>query len=98
MQEMLKEVEYCRKTISTKFKKPIQMTDEKEILLRQVEQCHICGQKYKEMEKEIRVRDHCHITGCTAEKFKLQKSLSCLLFSIISVGTIPILLCRKLGP
>ena len=67
MQEMLKEVEYCRKTISTKFKKPIQMTDEKEILLRQVEQCHICGQKYKEMEKEIRVRDHCHITGCTAE-------------------------------
>ena len=67
MQEMLKEVEYCRKTISTKFKKPIQMTDEKEILLRQVEQCHICGQKYKEMEKEIRVRDHCHITDCTAE-------------------------------
>lgn len=53
MQEMLKEVEYCRKTISTKFKKPIQMTDEKEILLRQVEQCHICGQKYKEWRKKL---------------------------------------------
>ena len=64
---MLKEVEYCRKTISTKFKKPLQMTDEEEILFRQAEQCHICGQKYKEMEKEIRVRDHCHITGCTVK-------------------------------
>ena len=67
MQEMLKEVEYCRKTIGTRFKEPLQMTDEEEILFRQAQQSHICGQKYKEMEKEIRVRDHCHITGCTAE-------------------------------
>jgi len=25
------------------------------------DKCHICGKKY--IDKDIRVRDHCHITG-----------------------------------
>ena len=30
MQEMLKEVQYCQKTIATKFKKPLKMSDKDE--------------------------------------------------------------------
>lgn len=30
MQEMVKEVQYCQKTIATKFKKPLKMSDEDE--------------------------------------------------------------------
>lgn len=50
MQEMLKEVEYCRKTIADKFKKPLQMTDEEKTLFSRTEECHICDQKYKETD------------------------------------------------
>ena len=61
MEQMLSEVQYCQKIISTKFNKPLQMTDEDEQQYKAAEECHICGKKYK--ETDIRVRNHCHITG-----------------------------------
>ena len=47
--------------IVTEFQKPLQMTDEEEELFEAAEECHICGKKY--LDTEVRVRDHCHITG-----------------------------------
>ena len=61
MRQMLLEVQNCQKIISTKFKKPLQMTDKDEQEFKTAEECHIRGQKYG--NKDIRVRDHCHITG-----------------------------------
>ena len=61
MLDMLSEVEYCQKMIATEFQKPIQMTDEEEELFKAAVECHICERKYK--KTDIRVRDHCHITG-----------------------------------
>ena len=61
MLHMLSEVEYCQKMIATEFQKPLQMTDEEEKLFKAAEECHICERKYK--KTDIRVRDHCHITG-----------------------------------
>ena len=37
------------------------MTDDDEQDFIQAKECHICGDKYN--EKDIRVRDHCHVTG-----------------------------------
>ena len=37
------------------------MTNEEEQMFKSATECHICGQQYK--ETDIRVRDHCHITG-----------------------------------
>ena len=58
--DMLSEVEYCQK-IASEFQKPPQMTDEEEELFKAAEEYHICGQKY--LDTEVRIRDHCHITG-----------------------------------
>ena len=46
---------------STKFNKPLQMTDKDEQQFKAAEECHICGKKY--LDTEVRVRDHCYITG-----------------------------------
>ena len=52
--------------------KPLKMTVENKSDFRQSTSCHICGRKYKleeleenpkDTKKNIRVRDHCHITG-----------------------------------
>ena len=61
MEEMLKEVQYCEKIIKTKFKKPLKMSSEDEQNFNAAKECHICGKKYT--NEDIRVRDHCHITG-----------------------------------
>ena len=61
MLDMLSEVEYCQNMIATEFQKSLQMTDEEEELFKAAEECHICERKYK--KTDIRVRDHCHITG-----------------------------------
>ena len=62
MENMLKEVKYCRNTciIKTKFNKPLKMTKEDENKFKKAEACHICNKKYT--YKDIRVRDHCHVT------------------------------------
>lgn len=37
------------------------MADEDEEKSKKANECYICGKKY--VEKDIHVRDHCHITG-----------------------------------
>ena len=61
MENMLEEVEYCKKVMKTFFNKPLKMTKEDEEKFEKAKECHICDKKYT--EKDIRVRDHCHITG-----------------------------------
>ena len=61
MLDMLSEVEYCKKMINMEFQKPLEMTEEEEELFKGADKCYICGNKY--LDNEIRVRDHCHITG-----------------------------------
>ena len=61
MEAMLQEVEYCKKVIRDFFNKPLQITEDDENDFKKANKCHICNKKYT--EKDIRVRDHCHITG-----------------------------------
>ena len=61
MENMLEEVKYCKKVMKTFFNKPLKMTKENEEKFEKATTCHICDKKYT--EKDIRVRDHCHITG-----------------------------------
>ena len=61
MEAMLKEVRYCKNVIKTQFNKPLKMTKNDEEKFQKADRCHICEQKYN--EKDVRVRDHCHITG-----------------------------------
>ena len=61
MEAMLQEVEYCKKVMRDFFNKPLQITEDDENDFKKANECHICNKKYT--EKDIRVRDHCHITG-----------------------------------
>ena len=60
MQEMLKEEKYFREIIQRKFNKPLKMNKKQEQEFKAAKECHICGHKYT--EKDVRVRDQCHIT------------------------------------
>ena len=70
LEEMLKEVEHCKKVVKTKFNKPLIMIDEDEANFEAINHCHICGNKYT--DKDVRVRDHCHITGKFRGKFNIK--------------------------
>ena len=61
LEYMLDEVKYCKKVMKKEFYKPLKMTKEDEKKFQKAEECHICDKKYT--DKDIRVRDHCHITG-----------------------------------
>ena len=61
MYEILKEEEYCRDIIQSKFHKPLRMSPDEEQMFNAAEVCHICKKQYQ--ANDIRVRDHCHITG-----------------------------------
>ena len=61
MEKMLEEVEYCKAIIKKHFNKPLVMTEVDEQHFRTMDGCHICGEKYT--DKDVCVRDHCHITG-----------------------------------
>ena len=61
MEKMLEEVEYCKAVIKKRFNKPLVMTEVDEQHFKTMDGCHICGEKYT--DKDVRVRDHCHITG-----------------------------------
>ena len=61
MEKMLEEVEYCKAVVKKHFNKPLVMTEDDEQRFRTMDGCHICGNKYT--DKDVRVRDHCHITG-----------------------------------
>ena len=61
MEKMLKEVKYCKAVIKKHFNKPLVMTEVDEQHFKTMDGCHICGEKYT--DKDVRVRDHCHIIG-----------------------------------
>ena len=63
MEKMLEEVEYCKAVIKKHFNKPLIMTEGDEQHFRTMSHlwCHICGEKYN--DKDVRIRDHCHING-----------------------------------
>ena len=61
MEQMLEEVKYCKDVIKKSFNKPLVMTEDDEMRFKLMDECYICGENY--VEKDVRVRDHCHITG-----------------------------------
>ena len=61
MENMLEEVDWCKQTMEKHFNKPLVMTEENETDFQKAIKCHICDQQYQ--DKDIQVRDHCHITG-----------------------------------
>ena len=61
MENMLEEVDWCKSIMEEQFNKPLVMTEENEIDFRKATKCHICDRQYQ--DEDIRVRDHCHITG-----------------------------------
>ena len=61
MEAMLDEVKYCNKIMKKHFNKPLRMTEDDEKEFQKANECHICNKKYN--ENDVRVRDHCHITG-----------------------------------
>ena len=61
MEQMLEEVKYCKDVIKKNFNKPLVMTEDDEMRFKQMDECYICGEKY--VEKDVHVRDHCHING-----------------------------------
>ena len=61
LEDMLKEVKYCKKVMKKEFNKPLKMTKDDENKFKKAEECHICNKKYT--DEDTKVRDHCHITG-----------------------------------
>ena len=61
VEQMLKEVKYCKNVMKKEFNKPLKMTKKDEEKFKKAEECYICNKKYT--DEDIRVRDHCHITG-----------------------------------
>ena len=61
MENMLEEVNWCKSIMKKYFNKPLEMTEGNEIDFQKATKCYICDQQYT--DKDIRVRDHCHITG-----------------------------------
>ena len=61
MEKMLEEVKYCKAVIRKHFNKPLVITEVDEQHFKTMDGCYICGEKYT--DKDVRVGDHCHITG-----------------------------------
>ena len=61
MEKMLEDFEYCKGIITKRFNKPLVMTEDDEMCFKLMDKCHICDKEYT--DKDVRVRDHCHITG-----------------------------------
>ena len=61
MENMLEEVKWCKKVMKKYFNIPLKMSKEDEQAFKKSTRCHICDKKYT--EEDVRVRDHCHITG-----------------------------------
>ena len=57
----LKKLNTAKLSLRSTFKKPLVMNEVDEQNFKTMDRCHICGEKYT--DKDVRVRDHCHITG-----------------------------------
>ena len=71
MEKMLEEVESCKGIVKKRFNKPLIMTENDELCFKLIDKCHICSKKYT--DKDVCVRDHCHITG----KFRASAHQEC---------------------
>ena len=94
MESMLEEVEYCKGVVKKRFNKPLKMTKNDELCFKLIDRCHICGKEYT--DKDVRVGDHCRITGkfrgsahqeCNLKHLKI---LRYLLYSTISEVMTPL--------
>ena len=61
MKKMLEEVKYCKAFVKKRFNKPLVMIEDDEMCFKLMDKCHICDKKYT--DKDVCVRDYCHITG-----------------------------------
>ena len=61
MDKMLEEIEWCKKMKHKHFNKDMILTKDDELNLKDADKCHIYDKEY--FEKDIRARDHCHVTG-----------------------------------
>ncbi|XP_068704228.1 uncharacterized protein [Montipora foliosa] len=61
MLDMLHEVKYCKNVVKKHFNKPLRMTEDDEEKFQKADKCHICEKEYN--KTDVRVRDHCHVTG-----------------------------------
>ena len=61
MEQMPEEAKWCKSKKKKHLNKPLKMTKENETYFQQPTKCHICDNQYT--DKDVRVRDHCHITG-----------------------------------
>ena len=61
MENMLEEVNWCKSIINKHFNKPLIMTKKNKRDFKKATKCYICDKPYN--NNDIRVRDHCHITG-----------------------------------
>ena len=61
MESMLKEAAYCKSMTKKHFNKLLKMSKDDEEQFQKASKCYICDKEY--MDKDTRVRDHCHITG-----------------------------------
>ena len=61
MEKMLEEIKFYKAVVKKHFNKPSVMTEVDEQHFKTMDGCHICGEKYT--DKDVRIRDHCHITG-----------------------------------
>ena len=61
MERMLEEVEYCKSVVKKRFSRPLVMSENDELCFKLMDKCHIYNKKYT--DKDVRVRDHCHVTG-----------------------------------
>ena len=61
IKKMLEEVKYCKKIKKEKFNEDMIMTRSDKEDFKSSPRCHICRVGYT--ANDIRVRDHCHITG-----------------------------------
>ena len=61
MEKMLKAVEWCKIMKHKHFNKDMILTEDDERNFRKADKCYICNKNYS--AKDVRVRDHCHITG-----------------------------------
>ena len=84
MENMLEEVNWCKSKMKKHFDKPLKMTKENETDFQKATKCYICDIKYT--DKDIRVRDHCHITG----KFRGSAHQDCNLKLQMKPGNIKI--------
>ena len=61
MEKILEEVEWRQKMKHKHFNKDMALTKDDKQNFKNAEKCYICNKKYS--VKDIRVRDHCNITG-----------------------------------